>query len=366
MSRRLINLLIAVIAIMQSIVCESSPLGASLQGIASIAIAVFTDSSLNFHVQHNLMLSPEEVDSLLGAYVRQVEENLNELRNQKISRIQLKLAETFRILNKTIDERSSGNIDPYLDDFCAHQEAVRQESRVKWDLSLLLTAQDLYSAEDAKLDSMENSLTTMGVSVIGGINWPELSCSIVEFGVNYLEPDTIHPRLANPSRGFSSSWVAAHEIAHSLGVHHDGKPFNPDCDPDLWVMSATSSVNRINSHWSNCSIDSLSYLDLDRFLQTTNDDRDEALAMELPGQVFDADFQCKTFSNKLIVSEEHVNSLICNKTLWCNDKTKLESDNLVAIGPALEGTKCGPDGAICYKRRCEKLAGNQNESLRQS
>lgn len=320
-----------------------------------IRIAVFVDMSLRNHFRQNLKLNDnQEISRLLQSYIEQVEAIFSNLKSELISKIHLKFVEmrlekfSAEFLNNSTF--SGSNIDHLLDEFCQYQHKIRPRI---WDLSLLLTAQDLYSEEEAQVfKSQELSSTTMGVSVVNGLDWHDLSCLIVEFGNGFKNLNLVDSQenRVYPTRGFSSAWVAAHEIAHSLGIHHDGLPFNEDCPETGYIMSSRNYVKSIATNWSSCSSYSLDNKDLSPFLSTKHD-HDNLLTendiKNLPGQLFDAQFQCKTFSEQLIQANK-VSERICNESLLCST----ESGQTVSIGPALEGTQCKFDGSICIKNSC--------------
>lgn len=51
------------------------------------------------------------------------------------------------------------------------------------------------------------------------------SCSIIEY-----------------TRGFETAFTAAHEIGHSLGMHHDGEDMNKNCDEKKYIMAAVAGT----------------------------------------------------------------------------------------------------------------------------
>lgn len=329
---------------------RSSNLSTSSSAPILIKLALFVDNSLNRHLKYDLMLNGTEIRELLHGYVRQIDSLFSTLRSDSISRIHVSLVEIRFEQRGFHGELHGGDIDSLLSDFCLYQNSERKLAPIGWDLAMLLTSMDLYSSEEVETSSMAASSTTMGISPVQGINWPELSCSIVEFGLGYETDqlnDTVQHRVY-PSRGFGSAWVAAHEIAHSLGIHHDGPPFNSACHSDQWIMSSGSHISSMSSTWSPCSIESIEMLDLSKF---AIEDGSSIGKTALPGRRFDAEFQCKMFSNKLHKSPLNSGS-ICNETLWCSTL----HDELVPVGPALAGTWCENQDKICLESRCVPLA----------
>jgi hypothetical protein len=49
----------------------------------------------------------------------------------------------------------------------------------------------------------------------------------------------------------SASLIIAHELAHNMGVTHDGEGANNDCNPNTSIMGPKLSHGAI--HWSDCS-----------------------------------------------------------------------------------------------------------------
>ncbi len=99
-------------------------------------------------------------------------------------------------------------------DFQAEENAVDDADPMHWDISLLLTGEDLYDPEELDYDRYYK---TMGISYVGGICDLWYSCVLMEFGAT----DSRHRTY--PSTGFGSVIVTAHEMAHNLG---EGKRHN--------------------------------------------------------------------------------------------------------------------------------------------
>lgn len=335
-----------------------------------IKLVLFIDMTLSDHLRNNLKVVDEhKLRQLLEAYIRQVEFNFSGLDSDTFAGVRLDLIET-RLYKP--DVHLNGDVDQLLDEFCGHQsdEKLNRPVEGDWHLSLLLTSLDLFSGEDTQnYGSLEKSRSTMGVSVIDGISWRSLGCLIVEFGANYDHPMEAHNSSAlgetlpisymNPSRGFASTWVAAHEIGHSLGMHHDGPPFNAECDHG-GVMSHDSNLNSINFTWSRCSSDRIDQLVHSSSLASYQF-RPPIELENMPGQIFDLRFQCRTFAANLEANYNGSLETICDRTVWCqlSPSAAWHSDEamFVAIGPALEGTACDEGGSkICFRRQCTPLS----------
>lgn len=323
-----------------------------------VKLAVFVDISLRIHLHENLKLNYNQMKRLIQSYIEQVEVIFSTMKTKSISRIHLEFVE-LRLEgfsaefsnNSTFD---NANIDQLLGKFCQYQHKRRPRN---WDLGLLLTSRDLYSEEEAKfVESYKLSSTTMGISIVNGLEWPDLSCLIVEFGIGYRDSnlEDSDDNRVYPTRGFGSAWVTAHEVAHSLGIYHDGPPFNEECPNKGFIMSSSNYVKSMPHKWSDCSSKSLDSKDLNANLEIhdhSNDLLEANQVKNLPGQLFNAQFQCKFFSELLTQSNLAGNRNMCNESLLCST----ESNRLVAVGPALEGTQCQSDGSICIRNSCVQL-----------
>lgn len=126
----------------------------------------------------------------------------------------------------------------------------------------------------------------LGLAWVNGMCKPAYSCTI------------------NEAKNFEAAYVIAHEMAHSLGVMHDGN--GNTCDSNTNIMSDRTGAGKI--HWSQCSNmyleDFLTKLGKDNCLDnfpieggsssTTKRVDEVALANDkLPGQQFDLNKQCQ-------------------------------------------------------------------------
>lgn len=99
-----------------------------------------------------------------------------------------------------------GERNSLLDSFCNYAETRNLLEDVDprhWDMGLYVTGLDLYAVENGKKNG-----ATMGLATIGGVCIPHYSCVIAELGVmnQFGKP--------YPSAGFTSVYIAAHEIGH--------------------------------------------------------------------------------------------------------------------------------------------------------
>lgn len=316
--------------------------------VITVKMAIFVDDSMSKHLKENLKFNETESNRFLAAYMAQVQAIFRNLARESRVFIKLEVIGT-RFPVKRGNHSSDGDIDELLSDFCLYQAKQRHTAKTPWDLALMMTATDLYSSSETLQGSKQASESTLGISPINGIEWPDLSCIIVEFGVGFESATLVDSKehRVYPTRGFASAWVAAHEIAHNIGIYHDGSPFNADCDDTKFIMSPRNYLDNVPTQWSSCSVESVRRLNL-RLSSRSITNSVELRRLEVqPGQQFDAHSQCKIFSKILDVGSASINSSIC-RTLRCTTKS---SQVPVTIGPALEGTSCGPDMA-CIQGVC--------------
>lgn len=97
----------------------------------------------------------------------------------------------------------NGERSNLLDTFCAYSKKINHG---RWDIGLYVSGLDFYALED---DGRRNPVT-MGLAPVGGVCFDEFGCVIAEFGVTNKQ----HNGKPYPSAGFSSVYIAAHEIGH--------------------------------------------------------------------------------------------------------------------------------------------------------
>lgn len=93
-----------------------------------------------------------------------------------------------------------------LDSFCHYAMARNPPEDTHphhWDMGLYITGLDLYALEKNRKNG-----ATMGLATVGGLCIPRYSCVIAELGV------TDQLGKPYPSAGFTSVYIAAHEIGH--------------------------------------------------------------------------------------------------------------------------------------------------------
>lgn len=218
-----------------------------------------------------------------------------------------------------------------------------------WDVALLLTGKDMHAARDGKKDT-----SVLGKAYLGGVCTRDYANVVVEFG------STNPKRRPMTTFGLQTSDVAAHELAHSLGVHHDGPPENDDCSLDRYLMGPWRTSNT-TTWWSPCSLQVLTKLhenvkltclrkapSVKRLRQVLH--WNSWRSSHPPGQQWDADAQCRVFlkseAARCSIKPENM-SAVC-RALQCKSPERI---GLFGAGHALEGTYCG-DNNWCQGTKC--------------
>lgn len=99
-----------------------------------------------------------------------------------------------------------GERESLLDSFCLYQNKLNKgddSDANHWDLALYVSGLDFYAIENGRRNGV-----TMGLATVGGICLGKYSCVIAEFGTTSVFGKPY------PSAGFTSVYVAAHEIGH--------------------------------------------------------------------------------------------------------------------------------------------------------
>ncbi|XP_017573388.1 A disintegrin and metalloproteinase with thrombospondin motifs 18 isoform X1 [Pygocentrus nattereri] len=219
--------------------------------------------------------------------------------------------------------------DQSLNSFCQWQSGLLGKSGKRHDHAILLTGLDICSWKNEPCD-------TLGFAPISGMCSKYRSCTI------------------NEDTGLGLAFTIAHESGHNFGMIHDGEG-NPCRKAEGNIMSPTLAGNNGVFSWSACSRQYLS-----RFLGTAQAsclvDEPKLIGQykypeQLPGQLYDADTQCKwQFGSKAKLCNLDFVKDIC-KSLWCH-RTGHRCET--KFMPAAEGTICGPD-MWCRKGQCVKL-----------
>ncbi|XP_031197366.1 A disintegrin and metalloproteinase with thrombospondin motifs 18 isoform X2 [Mastomys coucha] len=219
--------------------------------------------------------------------------------------------------------------DQSLNSFCQWQSALVGKNGKRHDHAILLTGFDICSWKNEPCD-------TLGFAPISGMCSKYRSCTI------------------NEDTGLGLAFTIAHESGHNFGMVHDGEG-NPCRKAEGNIMSPTLTGNNGVFSWSSCSRQYLK-----KFLSTPQAgclvDEPKQTGQykypdKLPGQIYDADTQCKwQFGAKAKLCSLGVMKDIC-KSLWCH---RVGHRCETKFMPAAEGTVCG-QSMWCRQGQCVKL-----------
>ncbi|KAM4605879.1 A disintegrin and metalloproteinase with thrombospondin motifs 18 [Discoglossus pictus] len=219
--------------------------------------------------------------------------------------------------------------DQSLNNFCQWQSTLMGKNGKRHDHAVLLTGLDICSWKNEPCD-------TLGFAPINGMCSKYRSCTI------------------NEDTGLGLAFTIAHESGHNFGMVHDGEG-NPCRKAEGNIMSPTLTGNNGVFSWSSCSRQYLR-----KFLSTAQSSClvDEPKQVGhfkypemLPGQIYDADAQCKwQFGSKAKQCSLSFVKDIC-KSLWCH---KAGHRCETKFMPAAEGTVCGLN-MWCRRGQCVRF-----------
>nr|XP_023669699.1 A disintegrin and metalloproteinase with thrombospondin motifs 16-like isoform X1 [Paramormyrops kingsleyae] len=232
-----------------------------------------------------------------------------------------------------LDEDQDGLVinhhaDHTLNSFCQWQSGLGGRDGRRHDHAILLTGLDICSWKNEPCD-------TLGFAPISGMCSKYRSCTI------------------NEDTGLGLAFTIAHESGHNFGMVHDGEG-NVCKKSQGNIMSPILTGHNGIFSWSACSRQYLS-----KFLSTTqatclsNEPRsvkEYVFPEKLPGELYDADTQCKwQFGKKAKLCNLDFKKDIC-KGLWCHRAGRKCETKFM---PAAEGSVCGPD-MWCRRGQCVK------------
>nr|XP_006823538.1 PREDICTED: A disintegrin and metalloproteinase with thrombospondin motifs 20-like [Saccoglossus kowalevskii] len=242
--------------------------------------------------------------------------------------VDLKLnVKRIRILEEAQEDLHLENVQTSLQRFCAWE----WQRRLDTDISILITGRNM---------GFGNQYDVTGNAMgIGSACNPDKRCVIAEdHGPSGLV------------------FTLAHEIAHTLGIYHDGELSR--CANDGYIMSPTNSGGKRAFQWSRCSRnDIFNWLEspgascLDNVPPSTPGYF--LSRVPLPGHYYDADYQCSAIWHDAgaTVAEPVKNSKDICEELYCDYATFNMVSNHI---PPLDGTSCGIHRA-CIRGWCMNL-----------
>ncbi|XP_018405616.1 PREDICTED: A disintegrin and metalloproteinase with thrombospondin motifs 2 [Cyphomyrmex costatus] len=237
-----------------------------------------------------------------------------------------------------------------LDSFCYYANARNPPEDTHfhhWDMGLYVTGLDLYAIENGRRNG-----ATMGLAAVGGLCIPRYSCVIAELGV------TDQLGKPYPSAGFTSVYIAAHEIGHnrmiflfeSLGMPHDSS--GNACPKDGYIMSPSRGV-RGETVWSDCSREVAEMLSqTKRCLLDQPEPRNFSDAYnhlryrDLPGREWTAKRQCE-----LLLRDKDADVVTLYQACQSLQCETPHRSGYYFAGPALDGTRCAL-GRECRGGEC--------------
>ncbi|XP_026739823.1 A disintegrin and metalloproteinase with thrombospondin motifs adt-2-like [Trichoplusia ni] len=156
-------------------------------------------------------------------------------------KIKFELLDVKIIKNTTEKVRMNENVSKYLRSYCQWQ-GQKKTAKQMWFYSVLFTGLDLFYLDNEGAEVRSST----GRGYMRGMCSNKNSCTLLEW----------HPE--------NIAYILTHEIAHSLGISHDGPPHN-ECRGQRYIMDAKYNPRNPAKIWSTCNRRELNqYLKSDR------------------------------------------------------------------------------------------------------
>ncbi|KAK0085812.1 hypothetical protein PV325_004374 [Microctonus aethiopoides] len=207
-----------------------------------------------------------------------------------------------------------------------------------WDVGLYVSGLDFYAVENGKKNGV-----TMGLATVSGACIRQYACVIAELGV------TDRMGKPYPSAGFTSVYIAAHEIGHNLGMHHDST--GNSCSRDGYIMSPSRGTQG-ETLWSSCSRQVAIDLPtkkpclLDKTPSISDKHLNHIKFLTLPGREWTAKRQCE-----LLLRDKDANFVTLENACQSLKCQSPHRSGYYFSGPALDGTVC-QKGKECRGGEC--------------
>nr|XP_027229381.1 flocculation protein FLO11-like [Penaeus vannamei] len=306
---------------------ESASTPDTATGKRVLRLAVFSDDALLNHLSD---LYPEDPLTATEKYITTGVLAIEKLMQQAVDEgveFKIKLVQVGVWAEKGATPfNTNGLSSSNLLNFCewASERKPGRGDPGYWHHAMMLTGKELF----------ETTKDSLGVTFVGGLCHPRTSCSVVE------------------ANSFKAVQVAAHELAHSMGVPHDGEGAAARCPSEGFIMGQSLSEETFD--WSNCSRDAISaFLKNDTCLEREEDGKGyrglDHTQGGLPGQRYTADEQCALALGTSYRATPSKRS-ICEYLMCTNGVTTRGTH------PALPGTSCG-NNRVCVAGQCRAGGG---------
>ncbi|XP_012557771.2 A disintegrin and metalloproteinase with thrombospondin motifs 7 isoform X1 [Hydra vulgaris] len=282
-------------------------------------------------------------NSSIKTYIMTIMKMVSDIYSDSSLGIEIKII-VSRILvfhNDSYNFTTNHNGEKILQSFCEWQlnnQEINSNNESLHDVIVLLTRKDICSKSN-------QSCGTIGFAYNEGACTRNRKCILVE--------DT----------GLSTAYTIAHELGHSLGLTHDNLDNNcmfSSVDQPHIMVSKWPVPIQLPFRWSSCSKKQLieflfSYKSSCLWIKSSSENwlDEKDLLHLLPGQIYDANKQCKHHYGTLAEHCTHfkktsLKTETCSQ-LWCQTNGSFEC--LSKGDPAAAGTKCA-DGMFCIDGQC--------------